>query len=169
MTAKPSTIKRFPENSMTVAEIMQLAEERMIHWNVPKDWTFRFNSLKNYIGYCRYRPKTIELSIHFLNRPVHQIIKTIDHEIAHIFAGNRAGHGPIWQQQMIRMGHNPEVKSVVDREKTGPVFKYGIFHGEKLVKGYHNRPAQKIVDRLPHMWVTGKPQTKGQLVIKQIS
>jgi hypothetical protein len=65
------------------------------------------------------------------------------------------------------MGHAPSrLASVKDDER--PTYKYGIYHGETLVKGYHNRPSAKVFDRLPFMYVTGKPQTRGQLVIKQI-
>lgn len=158
--------KRFPKNDMTVQDIHNLALERLSYWGVDPAWSFKFNKLKNSVGICRYRPKTIELSIHFLNRSRDAIITTLDHEIAHIFCPGD-GHGPEWQQKMRDMGHAAERLAKVQTDER-PSYKYGIFHGDVLVKGYHNRPSAKVFAGLPFLYVTGQPQTRGQLVVKKM-
>ena len=103
-----------------------------------------------------------------MNRPRKEIINTIDHEIAHALLPPGIGHGPEWKQKMRDMGYAPSrIANVKNDER--PAYKYGIFHGDVLVKGYHNRPSAKVFERLPFMYVTGKPQTRGQLVIRDLT
>jgi len=166
-------VKRYPENGLTMGQIKEIANERMEKWGkrwvIPAGWHFSFNKLKNSLGYCRYNQKTIQLSVYWLNRPKADLIKTIDHEIAHIIAGSLAAHGPEWKAIMLQMGHAPDRCSQVDPSVAGPKYKYGIFYENKLVKGYHNRPARKVYANLPTLYLLSDPvNTKGKLEIRQI-
>jgi hypothetical protein len=166
-TATNPTARRFPENGMTVAEIFQLAVSRMNMRSVPAGWGFGFNRNKRSLGMCKYNKKIIELSLLWLNRPKADLIKTIDHEIAHILCPGD-GHGHVWKQKMIEFGHAPDRCSPV-KDSQRPAYKFGIFYGDKLVKGYHNRPSAKVFKGLPFMYLTSQPESRGKLVIKRIS
>jgi hypothetical protein len=37
-------------------------------------------------------------------RPLEESLKTAAHEVAHVLAGNKAGHGPEWKKVFIRLG-----------------------------------------------------------------
>jgi predicted SprT family Zn-dependent metalloprotease len=72
-------------------------------------WTFRFNRRKLSMGLCRYGPRVIELSVHFVERNGPRLVReTLLHEVAHALAGREAGHGPVWQQMCRRVGARPE-------------------------------------------------------------
>ena len=73
------------------------------------DWTFAFNRAKRQLGVCRYGPRRIELSLHFVAANAEAAIReTLLHEIAHALAGPRAGHGPTWKAVCRRVGCKPE-------------------------------------------------------------
>jgi predicted SprT family Zn-dependent metalloprotease len=73
------------------------------------DWSFAFNRSKTNMGLCRYGLRTIELSIHFVERNSEAAIRdTVLHEIAHALAGREAGHGPLWRAICLRIGARPD-------------------------------------------------------------
>lgn len=73
-----------------------------------QDWTFTYDHAKCRAGICRYSRKTIQLSIHFVQRNSdEEITDTILHEIAHAIAGYKAGHGPEWKAVCRRIGAKP--------------------------------------------------------------
>src|SRR5262249_5717563 len=73
------------------------------------DWSFRLNRSKVNMGLCKYGPRTIELSTHFVERNSDEAIRdTLLHEIAHALAGRAAGHGPLWKAMCLRVGARPE-------------------------------------------------------------
>lgn len=60
------------------------------------------------MGLCVYHRRTIELSIHFVERnPEEEIRDTVLHEIAHALVGHRHGHGPVWQEKCLEIGARP--------------------------------------------------------------
>jgi predicted SprT family Zn-dependent metalloprotease len=60
------------------------------------------------MGLCVYSRRTIELSIHFVERnPEEEIRDTILHEIAHALVGHRHGHGPVWKKKCLEIGARP--------------------------------------------------------------
>jgi len=72
-------------------------------------WSFRLNRSKVNLGLCKYGPRTIELSTHFVERNSDEAIRdTLLHEIAHALAGRAAGHGPLWKAMCLRVGARPE-------------------------------------------------------------
>jgi SprT protein len=68
------------------------------------DWRIGFNRRKRAAGLCRYRTKTVEISIYHLADEWSTIRNTILHEIAHAVAGHAAGHGPVWKATAISLG-----------------------------------------------------------------
>lgn len=75
-----------------------------------RDWKFAFNRRKQAMGLCVYGRKTIELSIHFVERdnPWDEVRDTILHEIAHALVGPRHGHDRVWKRKCIEIGARPE-------------------------------------------------------------
>ena len=63
------------------------------------DWSFQFDRAVRRFGCANYRTKTISLSraLTELN-PESEVRSTILHEIAHVLAGPKAGHGPEWRR-----------------------------------------------------------------------
>jgi len=93
---------------MDVHEAEGLARDLLAHFPL-KNWHFGWNRRKRSLGLCRYRDKTMELSVHFvLANSLEQVRETILHEIAHALAGEKAGHGPVWKMMCLRVGCKPE-------------------------------------------------------------
>jgi predicted SprT family Zn-dependent metalloprotease len=71
-------------------------------------WSFHFDNAKRRCGACFYQRCTITLSRHFVTMNDEADVRdTVLHEIAHALAGAKAGHGPKWQMQAIRLGAKP--------------------------------------------------------------
>jgi len=74
-----------------------------------RDWSFRFNRSKLSMGLCRFGPRVIELSRHFVERnPEEAIRDTLLHEIAHALVGPGHGHNNVWKEVCLRIGARPE-------------------------------------------------------------
>lgn len=84
---------------------MQLLASHGLH-----DWGFAFNRRKQAMGLCIYRRRTIELSIHLVERDNswEEIRDTILHEIAHALVGPEHGHDQVWKRKCIEIGARPE-------------------------------------------------------------
>jgi predicted SprT family Zn-dependent metalloprotease len=73
------------------------------------DWSFAFNRGKRTMGWCLYSSKTIELSIHFVERNSTEVIRdTLLHEIAHALVGPGHGHDAVWKRMCLDIGAKPE-------------------------------------------------------------
>lgn len=82
---------------------LQLMAEHHLH-----DWRFAFNKRKQTMGLCLYGRRTIELSIHFVERNSHgEIRDTILHEVAHALVGAKHGHDRVWKAKCIEIGARP--------------------------------------------------------------
>ena len=93
---------------MNQFDAAQLAQ-RLMRDHGLAGWTFGFNRGRRTMGLCRYGPKRIELSIHYvLRNPEDEVRDTVLHEIAHALAGSRAGHGPKWKAMCVRLGATPK-------------------------------------------------------------
>jgi hypothetical protein len=81
----------------------------LIKQHAPRGWSFRWDRAKQRYGQCDYTNKVISLSraLTPLQEPA-QVQDTILHEIAHIKAGGRAGHGPVWKAHAAALGARPE-------------------------------------------------------------
>jgi predicted SprT family Zn-dependent metalloprotease len=74
-----------------------------------RDWSFAFNRSKRQMGCCRFGPKIIELSCHFVERNTLDLIRdTLLHEIAHALVGPGHGHDAVWKAMCVRVGAKPE-------------------------------------------------------------
>jgi predicted SprT family Zn-dependent metalloprotease len=74
-----------------------------------RDWSFAFNRSKRQMGCCRYGPKVIELSRHFVERNDLDLVRdTLLHEIAHALVGLGHGHDAVWKAMCLRVGAKPE-------------------------------------------------------------
>lgn len=96
---------------MRAADVPRLARELLDKWGLAA-WQFSWNRAIRRAGCCHYRDKTITLSMYYaqLNceRLPDDVLDTILHEIAHALAGPKAGHGPEWKKQCVRVGAKPE-------------------------------------------------------------
>ena len=97
---------------MTHYEVSRYANSRlplfMLNGTISKDWTFQWGRGRHQLGCCRYRSKQILVSKYYVEVACDEDIKdTINHEIAHIIAGHRAGHGPEWKQACSVTGAKP--------------------------------------------------------------
>jgi predicted SprT family Zn-dependent metalloprotease len=73
------------------------------------DWSFAFNRCKRSMGLCRWGRKTIELSIHLVDRNgLDEVRDTILHEIAHALAGPQHGHDAVWKAWCVKVGARPQ-------------------------------------------------------------
>jgi predicted SprT family Zn-dependent metalloprotease len=73
------------------------------------DWSFAFNRSKRQMGCCRFDPKVIVLSHHFVERNSPDLIRdTLLHEIAHALVGAGHGHDAVWKAMCLRVGAKPE-------------------------------------------------------------
>ena len=71
-------------------------------------WSFAFNRRKAAMGMCYYHCRTIELSIHFVERNNHaEILDTLLHEIAHALVGPGHGHDAVWKRKCVEIGARP--------------------------------------------------------------
>jgi predicted SprT family Zn-dependent metalloprotease len=60
-------------------------------------------------GLCRYGPRTVELSVHFVERNSEEAVRdTLPHETAHAFVRPGHGHGAAWKAMCLRVGAKPE-------------------------------------------------------------
>jgi predicted SprT family Zn-dependent metalloprotease len=72
-------------------------------------WSFAFNRSKRDLGICRFGPRLIELSVHFVERNAGSAVRdTLLHEIAHALVGPGHGHDAAWQRMCLRVGARPE-------------------------------------------------------------
>ncbi len=73
-----------------------------------RGWSFAFNRRKRSLGYCHYDRRTIELSIHFVERNgTDEIRDTLLHEIAHALVGPGHGHDAVWKRKCVQIGARP--------------------------------------------------------------
>ena len=64
-----------------------------------------FNSrLRTAAGRADYGARTIELNPRLLDRHPEELVPTLVHELCHLVAGVRAGHGPRWRETMRSAG-----------------------------------------------------------------
>lgn len=65
--------------------------------------------LRSAAGRADGRARTIELNPRLLDRHPGELLPTLGHELCHLVAGVRDGHGPRWRAAMAALGLRPEV------------------------------------------------------------
>ena len=84
-------------------------------------WSFAFDNASVRLGLCSYTRRVISLSAEFVQRNAEEQVRdTILHEIAHVLAGAKAGHGRLWKLTAISIGAKPERCSTSDDMNTKP-------------------------------------------------
>jgi hypothetical protein len=91
---------------MKRSEAQALALDLMSqHGIIALGWTFKFDRASKRFGLCSYTNKVISISGPLTDLATeHQVRMTILHEIAHVHAGARAGHGPVWRRMCLAIG-----------------------------------------------------------------
>jgi predicted SprT family Zn-dependent metalloprotease len=70
-------------------------------------WTFRWGYADRQFGVCRYRTKTISLSIGLTELNAESdVLDTVRHEIAHALVGSGHAHDKVWKAKAIEIGCN---------------------------------------------------------------
>jgi predicted SprT family Zn-dependent metalloprotease len=71
-------------------------------------WSFRYNRGKRTLGLCRYDRRSVELSVHLVERngPA-EVLDTLLHEVAHALVGPGHGHGAAWRKKCLEVGAVP--------------------------------------------------------------
>lgn len=93
---------------MNLREVRDIAYEFLALHGL-HEWRFQFNHRKRTLGLCKYRTKTIELSIYYATHGEEKdIIDTIKHEIAHALVGTGHGHNDVWRAMAIKVGATPK-------------------------------------------------------------
>lgn len=62
--------------------------------------------LKSTLGRADYRNVRVELNPELIDRNPHELVPTLVHELCHLAAGVRAGHGAKWKELMRRCGQS---------------------------------------------------------------
>lgn len=108
-------IGSFVMKKLSIVETKVLAESILTKHNL-SEWKIEFsNRMKNCLGKCVYKKKTIKISVdHIHNNPYESILDTILHEVAHALTPG-ARHGREWQAMCLKIGAKPSryAKAVV--------------------------------------------------------
>jgi predicted SprT family Zn-dependent metalloprotease len=89
-------------------EVARLANDLLVKYKL-NDWRFRYDKAKCRAGCCKYRSKTITLSVNYVRSnldKIEHIKDTILHEIAHALTPG-ASHGWQWKLKCREIGANP--------------------------------------------------------------
>ena len=103
---------------LTMAELNRLQRLRSKalelmreHGITRKGWVLVWNQSVDTLGETHWSNKTIYLSERYARaNSDHEVRDTVLHEIAHVLAGPRAGHGKKWQEIAKRIGANGKAK-----------------------------------------------------------
>jgi predicted SprT family Zn-dependent metalloprotease len=88
-------------------EVRQLALGLLVSHGL-SGWSFAFNRRKRTLGLCVYHRRTIQLSLHFVQRNGDEVIRdTLLHGIAHALVGLGHGHDAAWKRQCVAIGARP--------------------------------------------------------------
>lgn len=93
---------------MKLTDVRMMAET-LIEQHGLDGWSFDFDRAVKRLGQTVYSKRQITISrTHALNDGAKSVRDTILHEIAHVLAGPRAGHGAEWKRIARRIGATPE-------------------------------------------------------------
>lgn len=141
------------QNDLNETEIKNLALYlmKMHGGDFVKDWSFAIGRTISAVALCRYDIQRIEFSRHFINRISKDSLKeTILHEIAHVITGaDTESHGEEWKSVMTGFGY-PNAKPQV-KVYSVPEYRYGLFEGTELVKGFYRKPRRSTLAARPRL------------------
>jgi predicted SprT family Zn-dependent metalloprotease len=136
------------QHDLNESEIKNLALYLMkIHGTEKTEsWTFRIGRTISAVALCRWDISRIEFSRHFIHRiSMDGLKEAILHEIAHVIVGPYSElHGKEWQEIMRGFGY-PDASPYIQVFSI-PEYRYGLFDGEELVKGFYRRPRPSTIE-----------------------
>ena len=163
----------------------KLAKHLMKEWEVGEDWKFVWTNSKRQLGSISQTKMEhvltgtplrcqLRLSRHLVrNNGETEVRDTILHEIAHIKAGHKAGHGPRWKQWARTVGAKPvrcadgsevnmvEPNYLVVCTVCGNTTRK-VHRRIRLEKRYHRQCGQKSLGKLELQWNPKRGQTTNQ-------
>lgn len=93
---------------MTLYQAKRLAEGLFGEHGLD-NWIIQFDNAKTRCAQCRYTPRVISLSRHYVTRNDEALVRnTILHEIAHALIGPGHGHNHVWKASARRVGAAPK-------------------------------------------------------------
>lgn len=110
------------------------------------------NRRKRGRGLCRYPHNgtkgRVEISKYLLENDLDDILNTIRHEVAHVIAGKKSGHGPVWKAACLKTGARPERcgRAMVSEEVVAP---YELVCAKCGVIGTRHKVTQALKRKLP--------------------
>lgn len=83
-------------------------------------WETKLDNRKRACGTTNFTSMTISLSRHFIKIATKlEVMDTILHEIAHVYAGSKAGHSWRWKQHARKLGATPKATTIPQRPIKG--------------------------------------------------
>lgn len=125
-----------------------------------RGWAFRFDNARTRVGVCRYEPRIIGLSRHYVRaNDADEVRDTILHEIAHALAGPDAGHGPRWKRIARALGCSTD-RCTTAALDVDPRYSLWCDKCGKRLRNYHRRPRRDFDSgRYTHASCGGKSFT----------
>ena len=106
--AAPSDFPSLAPRDQRLHHIHLVASDLLLRHGLP-DWSVTFNRSKRMMGLCLYGPRTIQLSVYFVEQNGDEVVRdTLLHEIAHALVGPGHGHDADWKQKCEQIGAIPE-------------------------------------------------------------
>lgn len=139
---------------MTKMEIYEMALDLMDKYNV--NLPVRFTRAKTGLGaimFSRLTGEAVEMKLSetILTRVDESIVRdTILHEIAHVLAGRKAGHGRLWKLQAMRVGANPTRTASLPASVKSQISRYCIVCEKCGQKEYYNRALKYDISSYYH-------------------
>lgn len=155
---------------MNKAIAKRLADD-LIREHAP-GWTWSWSRGKTQMGVCQFQEKNIKLSLYLVELNDQDAVdQVIRHELAHVLAGPKANHGPLFRAHARRLGvrrPGPCTEGVVAPEGVyrAKCPTHGVLTGSRhkmTYAAYHNRVCRRC--RQPIVWfrTDGKPITVPQM------
>ena len=133
---------------------------------ITSGWSISFNRRKTALGVCRYRSKTVEISVEFMETCDFETLEnTIKHEIAHAIAGHAAAHGPEWKAVHRSLGGT--ATRCTDVGDARPKHSWELYYPAtgQVVSTYHRKPRVS----LERVYIRGKKsETLGKLKLRKV-
>lgn len=108
----PEPRRRKPPSARRPAALARLARwfaGRLGAHRKTRELRVRFNPrLRTAVGRADFSACTIELNARLLDRHPEELVPTLVHELCHLVAGARAGHGARWREAVVALGFRPE-------------------------------------------------------------
>lgn len=80
-----------------------------------KGWSFAPTYDRRRLGVCDYSNKVVGVSLLLADEVSEEVLtEVIIHEVAHVIAGRKAGHGPVWREVMESLGGDPRAKITIE-------------------------------------------------------